>query len=421
MLNITYRNIIDKYFYLLALVLPITSFLVIPSIKGTTPAFLLALGSIFVVLILSIFRESEYIKSWLMFSLVFIFIVFMSQLGLVFSDRIAFDNVRLVDVTDTGYIFRKSIITQSLYLIAAISTFFFVKKFYNEKWDKSIFTGVILLVGYGFYEFIYFLVFHQNGDFITNRVFGEGLDGSGSLFQLINVGSLTLMRMKSLTGEPSMFAFTVLPFWVYSIHKNKKILQIVLFAALLLSTSTTAFIGIAIYFMVRVRYYGILDKFTVFMGSLITVLLLMYWKQVNFIYQSMIIEKLTLRSSSGMDRFDSLSTSLKFFLELPIINMFFGVGFGTIRSTEMLSTLLVNTGIVGFILFSALFLYPVFKLRRNTVNIGLKASLLIIYITMMISVSEFSYLPTWLFLGLSYYQIRADQALFLLPNQNESV
>jgi hypothetical protein len=59
----------------------------------------------------------------------------------------------------------------------------------------------------------------------------------------------SLARIKSLTGEPSMYAFTVLPFFIMSVHYKKTFLSFLLLITLFLSFSTTAYLGILAYIM----------------------------------------------------------------------------------------------------------------------------------------------------------------------------
>ena len=64
----------------------------------------------------------------------------------------------------------------------------------------------------------------------------------------MTIAGFTFQRINGLALEPSMFAFTVLPFWIYSIHTKRKRLSLILLCSLLLTASTTAFIGIILYY-----------------------------------------------------------------------------------------------------------------------------------------------------------------------------
>mgnify|MGYP007135841651 CR=1 FL=1 len=405
---VTKQAIFDQYFKLWSLFLPMTSFLLIPSIQGTTPGYLFAFFSIVLVFILKI--KINYLKYWMIFVILFAGLTIISQFGTYFS---SYDvgHLELVDKTDNSLVFRKSFFTQSMYLVAVFSTFAFIANYYTEKWDKYIFRGAVLLICYGIYEFLYYLIFHDNGDFLSNRSFDDksslGLveTHNGSSFQKITFGGITLLRMDSLTGEPSMFAFSLLPFWIYSIHLGKKKLSMVLLTVILLSTSTSAFLGVFLYFIFRLLKYGIKDKM-IFSYTTAGILVGgLAYKVIWTVFEKVIFEKLTLQNISGIDRFRLFTENINFFADLHIYQKIFGIGFGTIRSTDFFTTLLVNCGIAGFIVFSSLFFWPLLKLGRDYRDIGLKWAIFIQYFIMMISVPEFAYLPTWLFLGIAYKRI----------------
>jgi hypothetical protein len=394
----------DEYFKIWALVLPISSFVLFPDIKGSTPAYIFAIMSFFFVCIF-VRKRSDYIKENFLYLFGFIVLTLFAQMSLFLSDEFGlnnFANLRLVSKNESTLYFRTSLYTQSIYLFVGILTFVYVKKFYNEKWDNAIFAGITILALYGIYEFLYFLIFRKNGDFISNRIFGDSKVFNGSLFQLIHVGPFIFQRLKSLTGEPSMYSFTVLPFWVYAVHKKKTFLHLFLLATLIMSTSTTAIAGIVIYLIFRLIFLKFRDRYSLgflFFGGAIA---FFNANLMQELYKKSLIEKLTLQTTSGTERFNSFIASIDCFKELSFANKLFGIGFGYIRSTDMFSTLLVNNGIIGLILFSCLFFYAVYKLGNSYYEIGLKLALLVIYFSMMISVSEYSYLSIWLFLGMSY-------------------
>jgi len=404
------NKIFDAYFALWGLVLPITSVLVIPSIQGTTLGYLLALFAIIIVPSVSKVKGQKYLLNIASTSFLFVSFILVSQCSLIFLPPLNFDQLRLVNPNDHSVFLRTTLFTQSLYLLAGVSTFSFIRNFYTSKWDRFIFQGAMLLGIYGIYEVVFYQIFHMNGDFLSNRVFGEGELGSGSLFQTMAVGSFEIQRLKSLTGEPSMFAFTMLPLWIYAVHTQKLVIQSFLLVTLVLSASTTMVVGILVYLVGRLFYAELRGKWNIdiLLIALISIVILIALGEgyAAELLNELVFDKISLSNFSGIDRFDSYETSMHFFLNAPVINQLFGIGFGVIRSTDMFSTLLVNTGVLGLIFTTGLFFYPVFKLRNTHRGIGLKLILVIIYLTLMISVSEFSYLTIWLFLGIAYNQLK---------------
>jgi hypothetical protein len=72
--------------------------------------------------------------------------------------------------------------------------------------------------------------------------------------------------------------------------------------------------------------------------------------------------------------------------------MLVGIGFGYIRSTDLFTTLLVNIGAIGLFLW-IIFTLKNFKIRlRKENDFYTNAILLLMFITSMISVPEFSFL-----------------------------
>ncbi len=287
-----------------------------------------------------------------------------------------------------------------------------MKHLYCEAWDKYIFVGATVLGLYGVYECVYFLVIGSSGDFLSNRGFDTGqLFGekrTGSWFQTIHMGPLTLQRLKSLTQEPSMYAFTILPFWIYALHTKRTAVQGFLLVTLVMSTTTTAVLGIFTYLLIRLKYYGLADRFVCVIGGILIVLLAMGLfgnEHILSAYTQLIEDKVTAENPSGAGRFAAFLTSWEYYLDLPLANQLFGVGYGYIRSNDLLSTSLVNLGIIGFLLITCIFIYPAVKLGRTQREVGIKASLIVIFVTMILSKPNFAFLSIFLFLGIAYNEI----------------
>lgn len=416
----------DLYFAAWALVLPMTSILVLPSVQGTTPAYLFALAILFPAISMFVLprgKISPFYYQLATLLLIFLILNSLAQLSLAFSNILYFPpELPLVDKFDSDHsiLARKTMFTQSLYLLACISTFLYVRTFYSKTWDKYFLLGAILLGSYGVYEWIYFLAFGGSGDFLSNRVFDNGdLFGeqfTGSFFQTIHLGPVTLQRLKSLTGEPSMYAFTILPFWIYALHTKRAFTHVFLLITLLMTTSTTAVLGIVVYLLVRFWYYGLVDALVLVVWPIIMLIVTLGLSGNTWIvdaYSQIVGNKLA--SVSGGDRFGAFLTTLNFFLSGSFFTQLFGIGFGYVRSTDFLSTVLVNLGIVGFILTTCIFFYPVWKLGNTEKEIGIKALLIVIFATMTISVPDYMNLPIWLFLGIAYYEASRYRSIQSCP------
>lgn len=406
---------VDRYFAAWGLVLPISSILVLPFLQGTTPAYLLALFLILPpisFLLMGLDAASRFYRTLLYLVLAFLAYTAVAQLALDAVDLWHLSSIPLVDPSDKSIVLRRTLVTQSLYLLAAACTFVFVRMFYRPSWDRYLLTGATLLALYGIYEVAFFAATGTSGDFLTNRTFGGGW-WTGSYFQTIAIGPLVMQRLKSLTGEPSMYAFTVLPFWIYCIHMHRVWLGSLLLLTLLLTTSTTAVLGLVLYVLFRLLRYGPRDRFalgSLVVGLLVALAVLTGSEFASDAFKKVLAAKLSLQTDSGLARFQSFRDGMDAFFAAPVMTQLFGFGFGYARSTDMLSTIFINIGAVGFVATVIAFFYPAFALGSGYRNDGLRAALMVVFATMMISVPEFSYLSTWLFLAIAYRQLDIEAA-----------
>ncbi|MGI0024481.1 MAG: hypothetical protein ACREA4_04965, partial [Nitrososphaera sp.] len=163
------------------------------------------------------------------------------------------------------------------------------------------------------------------------------------------------------------------------------------------------------YLLIRLVYYGPVDRFVCLVGGILIFLLAMGLFGNEYIlkaYAQIIEDKVTAENPSGAGRFQNFLTSWEYFLDLPVANQLFGIGYGYIRSTDLLSTQLVNLGILGFLLTTFMFIYPAVKLGRTEREVGIKASVIVIFVVMLVSKPDFSFLSIWLFLGIAYNEIK---------------
>jgi hypothetical protein len=312
--------------------------------------------------------------------------------------------LELVDPLDRGIVLRTTLFTQSLYLLTGVATFAFVRCFYRGTWDRWLLAGALALAGYGVYELVFFALAQRPGDFLSNRTFGAGYH-PGSWFQTIAFGPVLMQRLKSLTGEPAMYAFTILPFWIYALHTGRTRTQWCLLASLLLTASTTALLGIATYLAVRILWFQALDRLSIAAAAALLAVGGMWAIGVEVVVDlvdKVLISKLTLASISGADRFNSFAAGIRYFLDAPLPVQLFGVGWGYTRGSNMFTTLLINVGAVGLVAAFAFFLYPVLALGGDSRSAGLKAAVLVLLVTLMVAVPEYGYPSMWLFLGIAY-------------------
>jgi hypothetical protein len=210
----------DWYFRALLFLAPIQSILLTP-VQGTTPAFLLTLGAA-VVLVGKDGRYARVLAFYAGFVLLYALYMAFSLAGYTLGEP---DMSQLTVIREI-YLFgrlKQTNVTQGLYLMAALLFLFLVYRYWQEAFVRWAYYGIIALALYGFYEFVFYAIFHANGDFLSNRNFGsfdtaaggatsERDYASGSLVQPSNLFGAGFMRLKSLVGEPSMYAVTVTPF-----------------------------------------------------------------------------------------------------------------------------------------------------------------------------------------------------------------
>jgi len=308
-------------------------------------------------------------------------------------------------------LFRKSLFTQSAYLITSVIFFLYIYRYLTtfdepDRLIKIVRGGLIFFVVFGFYEIIGYAVTGHNVDFISNRLVGQ--DGKYGLHQVLTLGSVTFQRMKSLSGEPSMFAFSVVPFGILFYYLKDKFYIILLIAAILTS-STTAVLGILLFILGEVLFFRKMLRLISIILLIIVGLAIIDFQMLEDFYD-MTINKFTLQNASGLIRYINFISSVTLFLNADIFHIVFGHGFGYIRSTDGFSTLLVNTGLLGLTAFSIFFLYPLIRMKYITdYRKGLSAAIIISIILLMISVPEFYYFHIWFLAALAWYEYYKDK------------
>jgi hypothetical protein len=384
---------------------------VVLPVKGSTPAFLISFISLFFGA--TSFHRQKFVYDLLIFMLVFITYYLISQLFAILGEIEIPMNVPLINSADKSSFLRGSHFTQSLYLVPGITLLVWMKHYFQQDYFKYVNYGVVLLCVYGLYEILYFILVGESGDFLSNRTFGSENDHSGSLSQVLVISGVPILRLKSLTGEPSMFAFTILPFYAYYRSTGQKKLAFLTLTCLLFSTSTAAILGLVIHHLSDLkrlfsRYYYLLNILFCLFGVVALFYFYSRFEEQVLFFVDFISRKVTLQSVSGIERFANFFNSFAYWEELNIISKLFGIGFGTIRSTDLLSTLLVN---LGMICLGSIFIYMIYlilKLRVNSEGKGLSNALIQILVISMISVSEFSYLSIWFFVGAAIVHLKKE-------------
>ncbi|BBP97947.1 hypothetical protein BSFA1_30760 [Burkholderia sp. SFA1] len=409
----------DLYFRIWAFAMPVTSFLVMPSIQGTTIGYLMCFLSVPLVLLFG----GRARKNWMHFLLAAIVVWLIMFCTSQIADIMApfepdFSKIVLVDDKDPfTFILRRTLFTQSLYVAAVVLYVAYVVQYYKPTWDQWLLAAVTLFALYGMYEVVFYIVTGQPGDFISNRAFGDQFgkgivrsDGTvnGSSFQQIDIKGFPIQRLKALTGEPSMYAMSIFPFWIYFNATSRLRWPVwVIGISLIMSTSSTVLIGYAVYSLIRMRKLGINPVKALIGLFVLCVLAYLLQDYIADLFKQMVMDKLEQKTESGSDRMLLFVESMRLWFNAAPLNQLFGIGFGYVRSTDLFSTLLVNVGVVGTVFISALMLFPAFKLDWDPRGMALRQCCVATWTMMMVSVPEFAYLAPWTLVAMAYVRVRA--------------
>lgn len=403
--NPALQKIITLFIGAILFIAPFTSIVIVPSASASVPSFLLIYLFLPIILFYSLKRSDGFTRELLLMILVFVVMNGLSQLYVYTSGIQLSPQLTLVKKEQPEQVLlRKTMFSQSLYLFAGLLVYLYVKYYAARRQMNLFFWGLRFLVLYGLLEVIIYQVTGNNGDFLSNRRFDHT---SGSLFQTMKVGAVIVQRLKSLTGEPSMFAFTIVPFWILAVGLNRKIDMVLFAVALLLTFSTSAYLGIVILTIAVFLHEKRIRKFALIIAGVVILLsIALYYVSSGFHHfiHDMVLDKLTGSNTSGQERSHFMKDHLLFWWnDMNIAGKLTGLGFGYVRSTDFFSTLLVNNGLMGLCLFTWFFFKHAFQTFRNKeIKYYYQASLIATYLIMMLSVPEFSYLSLWILLASSY-------------------
>jgi len=184
-------------------------------------------------------------------------------------------------------------------------------------------------------------------------------------------------RMYSLVGEPSftsVYFITIIPivFMFFKLTNNNKYLfiTILLLFGVFLSGSTSGYIGFILLIfnsyilslIFRNKRFSknrtsIMKSLIIFLFIIIFIFLI--YNNIDYIYNTH-ISKLVDNTGSMPVRLKTIMLSLEIFQNFPL----FGVGYGSHRTTSLASSLLANTGIIGFGTFIIFISYIIFSLGK---------------------------------------------------------
>jgi hypothetical protein len=388
--------------------MPLTSFLLIPSAQGTIPAYMLAFASAFFVMVSrndgqSSPQRTRYLAIALGVAGIWFLLFCGSQLGHLLSNRHDFGELSLINPNDTRVVFRSALFTQTLYLAACVCIALFFRFFFRPEWMRYVLWGGWFLAIYGIYEWLFFLIFHRPGDFIVNRTYGTDMH-TGSWSQVIQVGSLSLLRIKSTFGEPSWFSAGVIPYIFLALEYKRKWLSAALLFCIVFSTSSSAFAAFPFALIIHSlfqRKLGASIAFTIVLFAAAFATLYYVYPET---YNEMFTAKLNGENNSGEVRQEGSLALQDTEKSFTLMNRLFGIGFGYYYGGVFFAVL-VNTGWIGMVVYFYAFLKPVILLRSDHGGLALKVGVATLFLLFYISVSELFLPTTWMFLGLAYWRL----------------
>jgi hypothetical protein len=394
------------YVALWCLTMPVTSFLLIPVVQGTIIPYMLGLGS-FVFVLLRI-KNGEvplpvlgYFKMFAILAGLWLLLLCGSQFGDMLNSHIDIGSMYTISEGD-NLMFRTSLFTQSIYLLACVMIALYFRYLLPEAWTRYVYWGAWFFVVYGLYDWFFYLVLGQSGDFIANRTFSG--DHPGSWSQSLNFGGVSVLRLKSCLGEPSFVSVVAIPYLFLALEARKMKLTIALTVCAILSTSTTVILGLTFCVLLKALWS---DRGRRASLAILLVLALAFVVLVVVFpdtYRFLFADKFSGDTDSGRERLQNIADYENLFSEFSIINWLFGIGFGYVYFSLMWS-ITANMGLIGIGTFLYAFLKPAYLLPRAAGSEALKVSMVAIVVVIAITLSELFTPTTWMFLGLAYRRL----------------
>jgi hypothetical protein len=386
--------------------MPLTSFLLIPSMQGTIPAYVLAFVSAFFVILSRddgrpSIQRIRYFKVALVVAGIWLLLLCGSQLGHLVSNRHDFGDMFLIEPNDTSVAFRKTLFTQTLYLAACLCIALFFRFFFRADWMRYVLWGGWFLAIYGIYEWLFFLIFKQAGDFIANRTYGEEMH-TASWSQGIQIGPFDFLRIKSTFGEPSFFSAGVLPYLFLAVEYKRKWLSAALLFCIVFSTSSSAYAALPVGLLLHILFERrVRAPIAIIILAFAIAFAILYFAFPGT-YHAMFSDKLDGSNEDAQIRQEARQAMHDTETTFTLMNRIFGIGFGYFYG-GVFTAILVNTGLIGMLVYLYAFLKPAVLLRADNGGLALKVGVLTLFFLYYINVSELFLPTTWMFLGLAYW------------------
>jgi len=274
-------------------------------------------------------------------------------------------------------------VTQTLYLIYGVLITILVayKNSKPQECIRSIRIFLISAIFVSLWGFLQLICYHLDVPYPA-AVFNSSATESAQGY-LEELEDLQLKRISSVTTEPSMFAQCLLVAAVFIIVALTCRLPLIsrawdrtaaglILVALLISTSSTAYLGLALVALlcVMVLWYRriVRGKHILLFSTLVG--LVTYALASSSASREMLDSQLFSKTEtySAMARLNSILLARDYFLNYPIL----GLGWGSVASHDLVFKLLANTGLLGFVTFAIVLGRPIVRLWPSKQTIDVK-------------------------------------------------
>lgn len=364
------------------------------------------LGILFIIkYLLVIFKKKTIKKPNLLLS----FFIVLSVLSIIMPNFV--EGVSVLhpgsEIYSNTVEFNSENVQQIIHLIFCFFIYWFIKDYckYNKdktfKLIKVLCISAIIICLLGIYqEFAY--IKGLKFDEIFRSAVGTNVQPFGDF-----------VRVYSVTPEPSMLAYFLAPMLALIMFTNRQILRNrfvvpLIISVGIISTSTTFILGfLALIFKIIIDKLILLiqkSKYkpykirrilvAVLFAMLIFAVAIRINDNVRFMLTSQIYDKLTINNNmSGLIRSEAFKNHISVALKYPIL----GIGLGSARSKDLLSTLLCNVGFITTIIFLVYLFKIITKLKyTNKLGYGMSNCIFVLFICAFASVPELYYLFIWI-------------------------
>lgn len=358
----------------------------------------------------------------------FLWFLFFSLISLIFP--IIFENKIEVFWQDVGFYPLTLTIhnfTQLFYLIFIFLIYIYSKNFFQQSQNKqNLFKEIINIQIFSIIFVVFWGLLQIAGGYFSFNL--PSLFSNRLGVSISNPPVHGFFRMNSVFPEPSMLAFylaSMLGLFLFIpsnfIKIGKPVLLFAIIVGGVLSISSSFLLGLGIIclllginffiFLFRKKrvHKWILKKKTIIQGGIILFIIIIFLivfgnKLISLVSAlfEITIGKLQLQEFSGIERKQQFLFGLDLFKE----SNFLGVGYGTVRTTDLFSTLLANVGIIGFILFIGLVIKILIDLLKviksgNGIIKGYLFFFVTLFIIALVSVPEPYFLFIWINFGIA--------------------